>query len=214
MKRAVFLVLLALIGVAIAYAFRESILLRAGTYLVADEPRQRADAIVVLAGSAPDRILEAVDLYQQGLAPRIVLTRGSEDPGIEALRRRGGEMLEQHEQNRAIAVKLGVPEAAVEIVEGGAGGTVTEARVVVAHLLLTKAKSALIVTSKIHTRRAGWIYRGMAGGEIAISTCASRYDPYDAATWWRQRGQTRRVVIEYQKLLVYWLRDSWRIEQD
>jgi uncharacterized SAM-binding protein YcdF (DUF218 family) len=206
-----FLALLLLVGAGVAYAFREPILFQLGNYLVADEPRRPADAIVVLAGSTPDRVLEAVDLYRQGLAPRIVLTQGNDSPGIEELRRRGGEMLEPHEQNRAIAMQLGVPASAIEIVQGGAGGTVTEAHVVVDHLRRIAAKSALIVTSKIHTRRSGWIYRGVAGDEIAITTCASHYDSYDPASWWRHRGHTRRVVIEYQKLLVYWVRDSWRL---
>jgi uncharacterized SAM-binding protein YcdF (DUF218 family) len=208
-RRRLLLALAVLVGAGAAYVFREPILFRIGSYLIADGARRPADSIVVLAGSTPDRILEAIDLYQQGLAPRIVLTRGSESPGIEQLRRRGVEMAEPHEQNRSIALQLGVPETAIEIVEGGAGGTVTEAKVVVDRLRQIGTRSALIVTSKIHTRRAGWIYRGIAGDEIDITTCASRYDDYDPATWWRRRGHTRRVVIEYQKLLVYWVRDSW-----
>jgi uncharacterized SAM-binding protein YcdF (DUF218 family) len=197
---------------AAAYIFRDPLLSAAGAYLVADEPRTKADAIVVLAGSTPDRILEAVDLYKEGLAPVIVLTQGSESPGIRQLRERGVQMLEPHEENAAIAQQLGVPRSAIDTVPGGAGGTVTEARAVIAHLRKKGIKSALIVTSKMHTRRAGWIYRGIAGDEIAFATCASHYDSYDPNRWWNSRGYTRRVVIEYQKLLVYLLRDSWRLK--
>lgn len=199
-----------LVGIGTAYVFREPILVAAGSYLIADEPRRTADTIVVLSGSTPDRILEAVDIYRDGYAPLLVLTRGSSAPGIEELRARGGEMAEPHEVNRSIAVQLGVPAAAIRIVEGGAGGTVTEAQVVIDDLRRMQVKSALIVTSKLHTRRAGWIYRGMAGDEIDFTTCASTYDPYRPDRWWRSRGHTRRVVIEYEKLLVYLLRDSWR----
>lgn len=194
----------------VAFVFRTPLLGAAGSYLIDDQPRANADAIVVLAGSTPDRILEAVDLYKQGLAPLIVLTRGSESPGIEELRRRGVHLPEPHEQNASIAEQLGVPRSAIDVVPGGAGGTVTEAHVVIDHLRKRGVKSALIVTSKIHTRRAGWIYRGIAGDEIRFTTCASRHDPFDAGSWWHSRGYTRRVVIEYQKLLIYWLRDSWR----
>ena len=35
----------------------------------------RADAIVVLAGSVADRVVEAADLYAHGTAPRIIVTR-------------------------------------------------------------------------------------------------------------------------------------------
>ncbi len=203
--------LVVLAVLAAAYVYRDDALSATGRYLVADEPPAKADAIVVLAGSAPDRILEAVDLFQQGLAPRIVLTRGSDSPGIDHLRKRGAQMLEAYEQNASIAEQLGVPKGAIEVVAGGAGGTVTEARVVIDHLRKKRVTRALIVTSKIHTRRAGWIYRGMARNEMSFTTCASRYDPYDPARWWHSRGYTRRVVIEYQKLLIYWLRDSWRL---
>lgn len=209
MRLRLLLVLAAL--AAATYLFRVPLLTAAGTYLVADEPRIKADAIVVLAGSTPDRILEAVDLYQQGWAPVIVLTQGSESPGIRQLRERGVQMLEPHEQNAWIAEQLGVPRAAIDVVSGGAGGTVTEARVVIDHLRTKAIESVLIVTSKMHTRRAGWIYRGIAGDTMRFTTCASRYDSYDPARWWRSRGYTRRVVIEYQKLLIYWLRDSWRL---
>lgn len=205
------LFLVVLVAVAAAgYVWREPVLTEVGGFLVADEPPHAADAIVVLAGSTPDRILEAVDLYRQGYAPRIVLTQGSDAPGIAELRARGGRMEEPHEVNRSIAVQLGVPAGAVDIVKGGAGGTVLEARAVIRDLSRLGIDDALIVTSKIHTRRAGWIYRAVADDEVRITTCASRHDPFDATRWWRSRGQTRRVVIEYQKLLIYLLRDSWR----
>ena len=40
--------------------------------VVADPLPARADAIVIMAGSVPDRVLEVADLYQAGLAPLIV----------------------------------------------------------------------------------------------------------------------------------------------
>lgn len=200
------------VGVGAVYVWRAAVLEGLGEYLIANEPPHRADAIVVLAGSTPDRILEAVDLYRDGYAPMIVLTQGSDAPGIEELRARGGRMQEPHELNRDIAVQLGVPAGAVRIVEGGAGGTVLEARAVVRDLQRMEVDDALVVTSKIHTRRSGWIFRGVAGDEVRITTCASRHDPFDPSRWWRSRGYTRRVVIEYQKLLIYLLRDSWRID--
>lgn len=204
------LALAAFVGLGAAYVWREPLLVALGEYLIADEPPHKADAIVVLAGSTPDRILEAVDLYRDGYAPLIFLTQGSDAPGIAELRARGGRMQEPHEVNRDIAVQLGVSADAVRIVEGGAGGTVIEARAVLRDVRRMGVDDALIVTSKIHTRRAGWIYRAVAGDDVRITTCASRHDPFDPRRWWRSRGYTRRVVIEYQKLLIYVLRDSWR----
>ena len=48
----------------------------AGRFFSAADPLQRGDAIVVLAGSRVDRWLEAVDLFKEGWAPRVVLSPG------------------------------------------------------------------------------------------------------------------------------------------
>jgi uncharacterized SAM-binding protein YcdF (DUF218 family) len=53
-----------------------------GRFLVTEDPAEHADAIVVLAGSYPDRVLEGVELYRQGLAPRIILCREPETAGF------------------------------------------------------------------------------------------------------------------------------------
>src|SRR5207245_31788 len=73
-------------------------LLGAGRLLVAADPLPpRADAIVILAGSVPDRTLEAADLYRAGLAPRVVVTRERLPRGQAALRARGVRLPESDE---------------------------------------------------------------------------------------------------------------------
>src|SRR5213596_1754913 len=61
----------AALGVAVALAaVAVAAILAAGRVLVVADPLPpRADAIVVLAGSVPDRALEAADLYGTGRAP-------------------------------------------------------------------------------------------------------------------------------------------------
>src|SRR5262245_38944069 len=48
----------------------------AGRFFSTADPLQRADAILVLAGSRVDRWLEAVDLFKEGWAPKVVLSPG------------------------------------------------------------------------------------------------------------------------------------------
>src|SRR5439155_807312 len=57
--------------------------------VVADPLPASADAIVVLAGSIPSRVLEASDLYRAGVAPRVVVTRERLARGESALHARG-----------------------------------------------------------------------------------------------------------------------------
>ena len=200
--------LLALLVVAVG-ANRLKLLTAAGSFVVAKERPVHADAIVVLSGSIPDRILEAVDLYHEGWAPLIVLTEESARPGREVLQRRGASLPETHELNLSVAEQLGVPRTAIVVLDDRVNSTISEADVVLAHLRRIGARRALVVTSKMHSRRAALIFRARAPAGIEIVSCASRHDPYDPASWWRSRGYVRRLVFEYQKLAVFWLRDRW-----
>src|SRR5262249_26287874 len=123
-RRVVAVALGALMAVAVlAYTARRPLLTAAGRFLVVEEPPRSAEAIVVLSGSIPDRILEAVDLYQAGLAPRIILTQEGPLPGLAAARARGVTLPEHHEQNISIAEQLGVPSAAITVVRTPAWST-------------------------------------------------------------------------------------------
>ncbi|MFQ5665088.1 MAG: YdcF family protein [Candidatus Binatia bacterium] len=202
-----------LAAVPVAYVARRPLLQAIGGYLVVRDVPQRADAIVVLSGSLPDRILEAVDLYQAHLAPRIILTREHELPGLRALRARGATVPEHDEQNRAVAAQLGVPDSAIAVMPTRTSSTVAEAQALIAYLQQSQITSILLVTSKIHTRRAGLTFRTFAGNRLKITVCPSRYDPFAADTWWRHRAFVRRVVVEYGKLLNFLLIDRWRLRE-
>lgn len=205
----------AIVGVfalgAVVYGAREPLLITIGRYLVVEDSVSRADAIVVLSGSLPDRILEAIDLFQANVAPRIILTRAEQSPGLAALRARGGTLPELHEQNLAVAEQLGVPEVALAVTPQSAASTFDEAQVVVAYLRAEHVKSIVLVTSKTHTRRARMIFRAVAHGSPRIAVRPSRHDPFDAENWWHHRSWARHVVIEYGKLFNYLLVDQWRL---
>ena len=80
-----------------------------------------------------------------------------------------GSLPERHEQNRTIGEQLGVPGAALAVVETPASSTLAEARVAIAFLRSREIRSILLVTSKVHTRRASMIFRRLADGDITIS---------------------------------------------
>ena len=204
--------LTALVLGGVTYLYRQPLLTGLGAYLILDEPRRPADAIVVVSGSVPDRVLEAVDLYRAGLSARIVLSREGPPPGLDVLRAKGANIPERHDLNRSIAEQLGVPPAAIVVVSDGvASSTVSKAQIVVPYLRHAQIGSMLLVTSKLHSRRAGMLFRAASGDRIDVTVCASRYDPYDPASWWHHRAMIRRVVFEYEKLLVSYLWDRWHM---
>lgn len=203
---ATFLSLVAVFGVV----NQDSILRQVGRFLVVEDPLQAADAIVVLSGSLPDRMLEAVDLYHAGWAARLVLTQEGPLPGLPALRAKGGDLPEHHDLNLSVAAQLGVPRDAIAVVRTPAWSTVTEAQAILDYLRGQGIRTVLLVTSKGHTRRARLTYRALAGPDLAILVRPSRYDPYDPERWWHRRPYVRRVVIEYLKLANYLFIDRWR----
>lgn len=208
--------LLRLVALVVVLAFlwlvSGPLLAAAGLFLVAGQAPRKADAIVVLSGSVPDRILEAVDLYTDGYAPSIVLCREPENAGYRALRERGATLPRIYELNISVARQLGVPESSITVLDRAAGSTFSEARVVMEYLAKRGARSILLVTSKYHTRRAGMIYRHLAGGAVEVIARPARSDGFDPELWWQDRMSIRRVLIEYQKVLLFYFWDRWKME--
>lgn len=207
-RRGVAIGLAALLALAIASL---PLLSAAGRFLVEDDPPRHVDAIVVLAGSYPDRILEAAALYRDGWAPRLILCREPDNAGFRKLRDLGVRVPRPVELNRAVAEQLGVPADAITVLDRPANSTVSEADAVLAYALGRDYRSLLVVTSKYHTHRAAMIYRHLAGGHIDVLVRAARDDPFQPDGWWRDRASARRVAIEYQKLLTFLLVDRWRM---
>ncbi len=210
MRIALRLLLLVVAAAAALVYFREPLLRRMGALLVVQDAAMPADAIVVLSGSLPDRILHGVDLYRAGLAPVMVLTREVEWPGLAELRSRGIDIPERYELNREIARQLGVKDDDLVMVDKRVGSTITEIAALLPELRRRGVGSILLVTSKTHTRRAALIFDTLSGGDIAVRVSPTPYDPFSPDDWWTRREMTRRVLTEYGKWAGFYLADRWR----
>ena len=203
------------VGLAAAAAF----LLAAGgvvvagrVLVVADPLPARADAIVILAGSIPDRVLEAADLYRAGVAPRVVVTRERIRRGDAALRARGVRLPEGDELTRTALAQLGVPPDATTVLRRRATSTDSEARTIARWACAHHVSRLVVVTSRPHTRRSRLILRQALGPTVALAIRPSRHDHFSETRWWRIRRDAKTVVSEYQKLAHYWLREHWTIK--
>jgi uncharacterized SAM-binding protein YcdF (DUF218 family) len=176
----------------------------AGRYLVQQDPLEKADAIVVLAGGNVERWLEGVDLYREGWAPRIVISPGIIDEGEVQLRRMGIRYQSDADRARDAMIQMKVLPAAVDILPGSLDNTADEAAAV--HELSVRAgwHRLLVVTSKYHTRRSQFAFaREFKETDVRILMRASRYDGATPERWWRRRGDVRYVTSELQKLVAY-----------
>ncbi len=185
-------------------------LLRAvGRYLVTEDPIKHADAIAVLSGDGGvARTLEAVRLYQDGYAPRIILTHQPQPKGYEALARFGISVPEERDIQWVVLKGMRVRRSAVLQIQERSNSTDAEMRALVRFMDQQRVRSIILVTSKSHSTRARKILSQTSGGRIAIISRPSRYDTFDPDGWWRSRRDAKEVFQEYPKLVNYWVQGA------
>lgn len=203
--RALLVVLLVCaIAVGSLYVFRHAALTAIGWQLIVDDPLEPADALVVLSGGAPERELEAADLYKAGIAPMILLPHDPERHGLAIVRERGVAIENELEFRQRVLAGLGVPARAIVVLEPEVVSTAGEAQVVVEWALAHHARSLIIVTSAYHTGRARLTYRRViAKRDLTVRTRAARVGTYRADAWWHSRVDLRDGLIEWQKQVFY-----------
>ncbi len=81
----------------------------------------------------------------------------------------------------------------------------TEVKALNTELERRGVKKALIVTSNFHTRRARAVfnYFGLKGTQYIL--IASRDEDFDPANWWQSREAKKTLLLEYAKLVNWWL---------
>jgi uncharacterized SAM-binding protein YcdF (DUF218 family) len=150
-----------------------------------EDPPGRADAIVVLGGDVVHRPARALELYQQGAAPVIVISGNGDCQEV-----------------RVFLAGNGVPATAIQL-ECGSRTTRENALLTVPLLRARRCRRVMIVTSWFHSRRALNCFRHDAP-EIEFVSAPTTVDL--PKSHWPNKYQRGRVVSEYLKLLYYWPR--------
>jgi uncharacterized SAM-binding protein YcdF (DUF218 family) len=176
-----------------------------GHVLHHEDPLEPADAIFVLGGAWLTRVAEGGDLYREGRAPIVALSRELPDPGEEALRARGLPVDGVTDAQIQALTAMGVPRQAIQVLEPQVA-TASEATALRELAVARGWHTVIVVTSKLHTTRARLVFRRrMTGTNVQIIMRASRYDTSNVDQWWRERADLRFVLFEVQKLAVYWI---------
>jgi uncharacterized SAM-binding protein YcdF (DUF218 family)/glycosyltransferase involved in cell wall biosynthesis len=165
-------------------------------------PLSSADAVVVFAGGVgesgkagggtEERVQYAVDVFKRGLANRMVLSSGYVYSFPEA------------QVMRSLAMQQGVPDDAI-IIEERSTDTHQNVEYVNGILKSRGWRSALLVSSPYHMRRALMVWRKSAPDVRIVPAAPPRSQFYDHA-----RGasfdQLRAIVHEYGAIVAYWFR--------
>lgn len=195
------LIVLPLLGLLL-YVGHPFLLRTMGRYLITEDRLQKAEAIAVLAGDGGvARTLEAVRLYQDGYAPRIILTHQLLPKGYEALARLGITVPEERDIQWMVLKAMRIPAAVVLQVSDRADSTESEMIYLARFLKAHRIGTVILVTSRSHSTRARKILARVSGGRIAIISRPTRYDTFDPEGWWRSRADAKEVLAEYEKLL-------------
>jgi len=163
-----------------------------GHLLDLEDPLAKADAIVALSGDDGPRTATAVDLWKRGYAPTIIFAGSALDP----------TSISSAEIMKREAVAAGVPAAAI-LVEPSSDTTQENAVRVVELMRAKGLRTAILVTSPYHQRRAAILFaRAAAPAGIALRNYPARDPKWDPNTWWLSEPARSLTFVELAKLSV------------
>jgi uncharacterized SAM-binding protein YcdF (DUF218 family) len=174
-------------------------------YLITEAPLDKADAIVVLSGSANyrERTREAARLFFEGRSQRILLTNDNAQGPWSSVDQRN---LFYYERSLEELRKAGVPSQSVEVLMKPVTATFDEAGVIREYAQEHGLQSILIVTSAYHSRRALWVFTKVfrdTGVRIGLMTAERTEESPPPATWWLTLRGWKLVPTEYVKMVYY-----------
>lgn len=179
-----------LLGLVLGLGVALGGLVALGHYLAPEDPLERADAIVALSGDQGARTRTAVELWKQGLAPVIVFAGASLDPASPP----SAELMKRE------ALRLGVPADRV-LVEPYSGTTEENATRVVDMLAAHNIKTAILVTSPYHQRRASLLFgRELRRTDVSFRNYPARDSDWDRNLWWTREPSRSLTLVELTKL--------------
>lgn len=204
--------IIAAVALALVIVFIPIGVIRIGQWLVVEDPLQPSSAIVVLSGHLPFRAMEAARIYQQGLAPEVWLTRGTKRVEEAALEQLGIHQIGEEIYNLEVLKRMGVPEAAVHVLDDPILNTRDEVLLVAQQLRRTGGSRVIIVTSKSNSRRAKAIWRSLVGTTPQAIVRYTDEDRYDPSHWWRNTSDVQAVLHETLGLMNVWI--GFRVHPD
>jgi uncharacterized SAM-binding protein YcdF (DUF218 family) len=163
-----------------------------GEYLVENDPPERADVAVVLAGDySGNRITRAAELVKGGYAPKVLVSGPAGAYGV-------------HESDLAIPyiVKKGYPAGWFIPADHEETSTLSEGQFLVQRIRGMHAHKVLLVTSDFHTRRAGRIFRRLAP-DLRFVVVSAPTVSFQPRSWWHTREGRKTLFMEWSKTVAY-----------
>jgi uncharacterized SAM-binding protein YcdF (DUF218 family) len=183
------------VGLLIGTAALVGAFLGAGHFLEATaQSPAKADMIFALGGDNGGRADRVLQLYRQGLAPKVLLGAEGVHPKTRAtyLGWRARYLMDE-----------GVAEKAL-LYDRSSRSSWDEAVNTLQIMRSMKMNRVLVVSDPPHLRRLSWVWgRVFAGSGKEFILVPSDMEDWDAAHWWRTSPNAQFVFGEYIKLAYY-----------
>jgi uncharacterized SAM-binding protein YcdF (DUF218 family) len=163
------------------------------------QPPVKSDIIVALAGSY-SRPAYAADLYVQGLAPEVWISRPRRQSAHSQLDNLGISLPREENINRDILLKRGVPAKSIRFYGDGVNSTADEAAALRKEFSF-QGKKILVVTSRFHARRSRLVFRRMIP-EASVVVAATPYENF-TTKWWKDKELASNSVLEMFKTVFF-----------
>ena len=154
-------------------------------FLTVDSGPVTADVLIVVGGGQHERPVQAAKLFKAHAAARIIITGAGDD-----------------EINRRILIANGVPARAIEV-EDKSTTTCENAEFTAKLLRAEKIRSAILVTSWYHARRAQKTFEHFVP-EVKFYSRPAYYG-FERDDW-KKDNLNKRMRLEFLKLPGYWIR--------
>jgi uncharacterized SAM-binding protein YcdF (DUF218 family) len=162
-----------------------------GFYLSPQSKLSKVDVIVAVSGGdTAARTAEAVQLYRDGYAPKIIFSGAALDPNS----------VSNAKAMAMIAEKQGVPAKAIELDEA-AMDTRQNASDVANIVKRDDYKSIILVTSPYHQRRVYTVFRQSLGKDTTILNHSSADKLWRRSHWWATDYSWNLTISEAQKTI-------------
>jgi uncharacterized SAM-binding protein YcdF (DUF218 family) len=168
-----------------AWSSREWLLRSAADRWIVSDPLGPADAVAVFGGGVADRPFAAAQYYRQGWVTKILV----DEP-----------------DSKAVLLKLGVPESAIETFGHALDNTHQEALALRAWAERNNLHSIIVPTEIFSTRRVRWMLHRVFPPDFVIRIAALDPSVYSRADWWKGNHGTSAFEIESLKYLYYIVR--------
>lgn len=180
-----------------------------GPWLEHPDDLEKADYIMPLPGDSR-RLFKAAELYKQGYAPRVVLSRGSAAAErIGQLRIDSGYPgLDFEEWQLRTLEKAGVPRGSVDLVDAGDASLADAAEALRRHLDGRKAK-VIVVAAGIHAMRTRLMFSDtLPRARIFVAAAQEG----GSEPWWRSHESALETLGEASRVAHYWFGGGRRSE--